>query len=155
MVDTLNGDKCSDGFILDGFPRTLEQARKLDEVLISHNRSIDLVILVDATRKQIIERLSGRRVCEKCGATYHIVNMPPKNEGVCDNCGGKLIQRKDDNEEVILDRLENYDKDTKPLIDYYKDKGLLKRVPGFIDSQEERLQMIDAMVLGDYAVKNV
>lgn len=155
MVDTLNGDKCSDGFILDGFPRTLEQARKLDEVLISHNRSIDLVILVDATRKQIIERLSGRRVCEKCGATYHTVNMPPKNEGVCDNCGGKLIQRKDDNEEVILDRLENYDKDTKPLIDYYKDKGLLKRVPGFIDSQEERLQMIDAMVLGDYAVKNV
>lgn len=155
MVDTLNSDKCSDGFILDGFPRTLEQARKLDEVLISHNRKIDLVILVDATRKQIIERLSGRRVCEKCAATYHIVNMPPKKEGVCDNCGGKLIQRKDDNEEVILDRLENYDKDTKPLIDYYKDKGLLKRVPGFIDSQEERLQMIDAMVLGDYAVKNV
>ncbi len=155
MVDTLNGDKCSDGFILDGFPRTLEQAKKLDEILISHNRKIDLVILVDATRKQIIERLSGRRVCEKCAATYHIVNMPPKNEGICDKCGGKLIQRKDDNEEVILDRLENYDKDTKPLIDYYKDKGLLKRVPGFIDSQEERLQMIDAMVLGDYAVKNV
>lgn len=146
MIDALKSDKCKGGFILDGFPRTLVQAEGLDKALEENGKKIELVILVDATNEQIVDRLSGRRVCEKCGATYHIVNMPPKNEGICDKCASKVVQRKDDTKEVILDRLKTYDEQTKPLIDYYKSKGLIKKVPGFIDSQEERLKMIDAIV---------
>ena len=146
MIDALKSDKCKCGFILDGFPRTLVQAEGLDKALEENGKKIELVILVDATNEQIVDRLSGRRVCEKCGATYHIVNMPPKNEGICDKCASKVVQRKDDTKEVILDRLKTYDEQTKPLIDYYKSKGLIKKVPGFIDSQEERLKMIDAIV---------
>ncbi len=154
MVDTIKSDICKDGFILDGFPRTLTQAKGLDEALKKLNNKIDLVILVDATDNQIIDRLSGRRVCEKCNAVYHLVNMPPKNENICDKCGGKLILRKDDTIEVIKDRLKTYHEQTSPLIDYYKEQNLVKRVPGFINSQEERLNMIDAMVKGDWATPN-
>lgn len=150
-VDRISKDDCKIGFILDGFPRNFAQAKGLDEAMEKLGRKIDLVILVDATDKQITERLSGRRVCESCGEVYHIVNMPPKVEGVCDKCNGKLIHRKDDTEEVVLDRLKTYHELTQPLIDYYKEKKILKRVPGFIDSQEERLNMIDAMVKGDWA----
>ena len=153
-VDRITKDDCKDGFILDGFPRNFAQAKGLDEAMEKLGRRIDLVILVDATDKQITERLSGRRVCESCGEVYHIVNMPPKVEGVCDKCNGKLIHRKDDTEEVVLDRLKTYHELTQPLIDYYKEKKILKRVPGFIDSQEERLNMIDAMVKGDWACPN-
>ena len=153
-VDRLSKDDCKNGFILDGFPRNNNQAKSLDEEFAKSNRKIDLVILVDATDKQISERLSGRRVCENCGETYHLVNMPPKVDGVCDKCNGKLIHRKDDTEEVVLDRLKTYHEQTQPLIDYYKEKNILKRVPGFIDSQEERLKMIDAMVKGDWACPN-
>ena len=154
MVETLNSDKCKDGFILDGFPRTLVQARGLDEALEKANKFINCVILVDATDSQIIDRLSGRRVCENCNAVYHLVNMPPKKENICDICGGKLVLRKDDTEEVIKDRLKTYHEQTSPLEDYYKAKKILKRVPGFIDSQEERLNMIDAIVKGDWATPN-
>ena len=153
-VDRLSKEDCNNGFILDGFPRNFNQAKSLDEIFINESKKIDLVILVDATDKQIIERLSGRRVCESCGETYHITNMPPKVDGICDKCNGKLIQRKDDTEEVVVDRLKTYHEQTQPLIDYYKEKKILKRVPGFIDSQEERLKMIDAMVKGDWACPN-
>lgn len=153
-IDRISKDDCKDGFILDGFPRNFAQAKGLDEAMEKLGRKIDLVILVDATDKQITERLSGRRVCENCGEVYHIVNMPPNVEGVCDKCNGKLIHRKDDTEEVVLDRLKTYHELTQPLIDYYKEKKILKRVPGFIDSQEERLNMIDAMVKGDWACPN-
>ncbi len=153
-VDRISKDDCKDGFILDGFPRNFNQAKGLDDAMKKLGKKIDLVILVDATDKQITERLTGRRVCESCGEVYHIVNMPPKVEGICDKCNGKLIHRKDDTEEVILDRLKTYHELTQPLIDYYKEKKVLKRVPGFIDSQEERLNMIDAMVKGDWACPN-
>lgn len=153
-IKRLMESDCNDGFILDGFPRNNNQAIGLDKEFEKLNKKIDLVILVDATDKQITERLSGRRVCESCGATYHIVNMPPKKEGICDKCGAKLIHRKDDTEEVVLDRLKTYHEQTQPLIDYYKEKKVLKRVPGFIDSHEERLKMIDAMVKGDWACPN-
>lgn len=153
-VDRISKDDCKDGFILDGFPRNFNQAKGLDDAMEKLGKKIDLVILVDATDKQITERLTGRRVCETCGEVYHIVNMPPKVEGICDKCNGKLIHRKDDTEEVILDRLKTYHELTQPLIDYYKEKKVLKRVPGFIDSQEERLNMIDAMVKGDWACPN-
>lgn len=153
-VDRISKDDCKEGFILDGFPRNFAQAKGLDEALDKLGKKIDLVILVDATDKQITERLSGRRVCESCGEVYHIINMPPKVEGVCDKCNGKLIHRKDDTEEVVLDRLKTYHELTQPLIDYYKERKILKRVPGFIDSQEERLKMIDVMVKGDWACPN-
>ena len=149
MIDTLGSDKCKTGFILDGFPRTLVQAQQLDKALDERGSKIELVILVDASNDQIVDRLSGRRVCAKCGATYHIINMPSKKEGICDKCGGEVAQRKDDTKEVILDRLKTYDEQTKPLIDYYKSKGMLKIVPGCVESQEERLKMIDAMVKGE------
>lgn len=150
-VDRLSNADCKNGFILDGFPRNFNQAKCLDEALSKLNKKIDLVILVDASDKQITERLSGRRVCGNCGEVYHLVNLPPKVDGVCDKCQGKLIQRKDDVEDVVVDRLKTYHELTKPLIDYYNEKNLLKSVPGFVDSQEERLKMIDAMVKGDWA----
>ncbi|MBR3288467.1 MAG: adenylate kinase [Lachnospiraceae bacterium] len=146
IVDRLTHDDCKKGFILDGFPRNNAQAKSLDEAFEKSGNKIDLVILVDATDEQIADRLSGRRVCENCGHIYHIVNIPPKVEGVCDKCGGKLIQRKDDSKEVIQDRLKTYHEITKPLIDYYSKENILKSVPGFVGSQEERLKMIDAMV---------
>ena len=154
MIDRLKKNDCKNGYILDGFPRTLNQAERLDDELNKNKSSIGLVILVDATEGQIIERLSGRRVCEKCNTTYHIVNIPPKKDGICDVCGGKLIQRKDDTPEIIKDRLNTYNEQTKPLVEYYKLKKILKRVPGFIDSQEERLKMIDAFIKGDWACPN-
>ena len=146
IVDRLSKDDCKEGFILDGFPRTNNQAIGLDEAFNKTNRKINLVLLVEADDKKVAERLSGRRVCEKCGATYHIANMPTKVDGICDKCGGNVIQRKDDSEEVILERLKTYHEVTKPLIDYYKDKNILKAVPGFVDSQEERLKTIDQMI---------
>ena len=146
IVDRLTHDDCKKGFILDGFPRNNNQAKSLDEALKNSDKKIDLVILVDASDEQITDRLSGRRVCENCGQIYHIVNFPPKVPNVCDKCNGKLIQRKDDVKEVIEGRLKTYHEITKPLIDYYNERHILKSVSGFVDSQEERLKMIDAML---------
>ena len=106
MLNRIDEDDCKNGYILDGFPRSINQAKGLDDALNTSNSKIDLVLLVDASDEQIIERLSGRRVCDKCGSTYHLTNMPPKKEGVCDKCGGEVIQRKDDDAKVILDRLK-------------------------------------------------
>ena len=146
MLNRIDEDDCKNGYILDGFPRSINQAKGLDDALKASNSKIDLVLLVDASDEQIIERLSGRRVCDKCGSTYHLTNMPPKNEGVCDKCGGEVIQRKDDDAKVILDRLKTYHTITKPLEDYYIEKNLLKKVSGFVDSQEERLKQIDKLL---------
>ncbi len=117
-----------DNFILDGFPRTVDQAKALDETLSKKGIGIDKVILFDVDGKIIVERLSGRRSCPSCGAVYHIKYNPPKNNEVCDNCGVKLVHRNDDTEEVILKRLEVYRRQTAPLVEYYEKKGLLIRI---------------------------
>ena len=145
MIDRISKDDCKNGYILDGFPRTLAQADGLDKQLKNINSKIDLALLVEADEETLIKRLSGRRVCEKCGATYHIEHLKPKTDGVCDVCGGKLIIRKDDTEEVIKDRLKTYHEQTEPLIEYYTKQNLVKTVNGF-DDINVSLQKISEMM---------
>jgi adenylate kinase len=121
------------GFILDGFPRTREQAESLDAMLKELGMPLDVSIYFKTNRPVIIARLSGRRICSKCGKTYHMVNFKPKVQGICDVCGGDLMQRPDDREEVIENRLLAYEKQTAPLIDYYKNKKTLSEVSGDLD----------------------
>jgi len=116
------------GFLLDGFPRTINQAQSLDMMLKEKKIEIDSAIYLDTSEKVIVQRLSGRLVCKKCGASFHRTNMPPKKEMICDNCGAELYQRSDDKEETIKKRLEVYNKESAPLIDYYAKKGKLERV---------------------------
>lgn len=146
MIDRLSKDDCKEGYILDGFPRTIGQATAFNEALKKSNSKIDVAILVDGDDNKIADRLSGRRICEKCGSTYHILNMQPKVEGICDKCGGNLIHRKDDTVEVIKDRLKTYHEQTKPLIDYYKENGYLKIVSGFLNGRDEMLKAIDLIL---------
>lgn len=128
----LNGDVKS-GFILDGFPRTFEQAKMLDATLAKINKRLDIVLYFKTPLQTCISRLSGRRVCKKCGANFHIKNIPPKKEGVCDYCQGELYQRKDDAEETVRRRWSVYMEETTPLIDYYRRTGLLEEVSGDLD----------------------
>lgn len=128
--DRLQKDDCKAGFLLDGFPRTITQAVNLDEILKDLYMEIDAVINVVVDDETLIKRISGRRLCEKCGASYHLQNMKPKVENVCDVCGGPLYQRKDDTKETMVNRLSVYYKQTKPLLDYYQEKGLVRDVNG-------------------------
>jgi len=121
------------GFILDGYPRNLSQAESLDRILKNKNTGIDVTVYLDASESVIIQRLSGRLVCKSCGVNFHIKNMPPKVDMVCDNCGGRLYQRTDDKEETIKTRLEVYKKEVSGLIKYYEVKGKLER----LDADEE------------------
>ena len=126
IQDRLSEDDCKDGFILDGFPRTVPQAEALDEMGIEIDRVIDLEVPDDT----IIERMSGRRVCAHCGASYHLLYKQPKTAGVCDNCGEQLVQRADDRAETVLERLKVYHAQTEPLIAFYRAKGKLRVVEG-------------------------
>lgn len=121
---------CARGFMLDGFPRTLDQAAALDEMLAASGRGLTHVIVLDVPQDELIERLSGRRMCRQCGKGYHIKFDPPQREGVCDACGGELYQRADDNEETVRNRLVVYENQTQPLIAYYERKGLVREVHG-------------------------
>ncbi len=123
MKERLSRDDTKNGFLLDGFPRTIPQAEALAEFT-----QIDLALNFKADKEIIMQRLTGRRTCSKCAATFHMVNLPPKQEGVCDKCGGELVQRSDELPEVIEERLKVYEEQTAPLIDYYKEKGLLKEI---------------------------
>lgn len=125
VKDRLSQKDLDNGFLLDGFPRTLPQAEALQTISKEINRPIDVVIDVNCDHDELVKRISGRRVCKKCGTPFHIVNVKPKVEGICDNCGGPLYQRNDDNEEALKVRLQHYVKDTEPLINYYSNLGLL------------------------------
>lgn len=131
VKDRLSHDDCKRGFLLDGFPRNIDQATSLDEILKEMNTKLDLVINLIVDEEIIIKRISGRRLCSNCGASYHIVNHPPKVEGVCDVCGETAIyQREDDNEEIIKNRVKVYSEQTKPLLDYYLERDLLINIDG-------------------------
>lgn len=125
VKDRIGNDDCSKGYILDGFPRTIPQAEYLDKVLTEMNTSIDVALLIDVKDEDIITRMSGRRVCNNCGATYNIVFNPTKVDGVCDVCNSPVIQRADDTAETVINRLNTYHSQTQPLIDYYKKAGKL------------------------------
>lgn len=140
VKDRLDAEDCKNGFILDGFPRTILQAELLDKYLKEKNADLK-VIYLDASDDLVIKRLSSRRVCKNCGAIYNLISMPPKKEGICDICGGELYQRSDDYPDVIKKRLETYYRETQPLIDYYKNRGVMYTISAEKD-REEVLQEI-------------
>lgn len=126
VKERLSKDDCANGFLLDGFPRTLVQAEALEKISKEINRPIDVVVNLDCDQAELVRRISGRRVCKNCGAPYHVTSMKPQIEGVCDKCGGPLMQRPDDNEEALKVRLHHYVESTKPLLDFYSKLGLLE-----------------------------
>ena len=126
----LLADDCAEGFLLDGFPRTVYQAEKIDEFLAAHGSKIDKVLDIAVEKEELMVRLTGRRVCKACGASYHVVNIPPKKEGICDVCGGPLVQRADDNAETVANRIEVYEAQTMPLIEYYEKAGNIAHIDG-------------------------
>ena len=136
LLDRVANDDCKDGYVLDGFPRAIPQADVLDKELTKLGDKVDFAINVDVPDENIVRRLSGRRACLKCGATYHIEHIPPKKEGICDTCGSELVQRDDDKPETVQNRLSVYHEQTQPLIDYYNKKNILKSVDGTKDMQE-------------------
>lgn len=130
LLERIHKEDCKNGYILDGFPRTIPQAEALKEALAKKDEKIDLALDVEASDELIIKRMAGRRTCPACGAIYHIVTLPPKTDGICDRCGADLIQRKDDNEETVKNRLKIYHEVTEPLISYYKKEGILEEIDG-------------------------
>ena len=141
----LLADDCKEGFLLDGFPRTVYQAEKLDEFLKAHGLELGVVIDIEVGKDELITRLTGRRVCKACGASYHVVNIPPKTEGICDSCGGELFQRADDTVETVNNRIEVYNEQTMPLVDYYKNAGKLAVVDGALSLDTVFAEIVKAI----------
>ena len=136
VMDRISQPDCNGGYILDGFPRTIPQAVSLTKALRDRGETLDCAINVHVPDERIVSRMSGRRACVGCGATYHIKHIPPKTEGICDTCGQELILRDDDKPETVKNRLDVYHKQTQPLIDFYSGKGVLKAVDGTVDMQD-------------------
>ena len=136
LLDRVAQDDCKNGYVLDGFPRTIPQAEVLEEALTKLGDRIDYAINVEVPDENIVKRMGGRRACVNCGATYHIEHVPPKKEGICDNCGSELILRDDDKPETVKNRLSVYHKQTQPLIDFYNGKGVLRTVDGTVDMKD-------------------
>ena len=130
MDERLARPDASGGYVLDGFPRTVTQAEALDGLLRRRGQELDRVIFFDVSRDELLRRLTGRRICRQCGTAFHLVSAPPKVAGRCDQCGGELYQREDDAESTVARRLDVYQTQTAPLLDYYKERGLLVRVRG-------------------------
>ncbi len=130
VAERISQPDCSEGVIFDGFPRTINQAIALDQLLADMGRQVDLVLNIDVSEDVLLERLAGRWTCSDCGEIYHRVFSPEKEEGICDNCGGELYQRQDDNRETQLRRIQVYEEQTEPLIDYYEDKSVLVNIDG-------------------------
>lgn len=139
--ERLSKEDCATGFLLDGFPRTVPQAEALEQILDGLNKKIDYVINIDVDKEFLMERLTGRRICKSCGATYHLVFNPPVTEGVCDRCGGELYQRADDNAETVQNRLDVNIQQSQPLLDFYHTKGYLRTING----QQEIENVFDAI----------
>lgn len=147
VVDRFKASDCEKGYVLDGFPRTIPQAKALDEALVKNKDAVEFAINVDVPDGDIISRMAGRRACVNCGGTYHLVTIPPKKEGICDVCGKELILREDDKPETVEKRLKVYHEQTQPLIDYYQDKNILKSVDGTKNLEtvfEEIIKIVEA-----------
>ena len=147
VAERLKEKDCDKGFVLDGFPRTISQAESLEEILKKMGLALDCVLFVQVPHRVIVERLAGRRTCKGCGALYHLTLDPPSKEGVCDRCGGELYQRDDDREETITARLKVYEAQTAPLVNYYRERGMLREIDGVGKVNEIRSRVLQA--LGD------
>lgn len=145
VKERISEDDAKKGFLLDGFPRTIDQAESLSQIMSELDREIDAVINIEVPEEELMNRLTGRRICEKCGTTYHLVFNPPKVDGICDIDGGKLYQREDDNPETVSNRLSVNVKQSKPILEYYNNKGVLNNIDGSKDIEEVTTDVIDIL----------
>lgn len=145
VKERISEDDAKKGFLLDGFPRTIDQAESLSQIMSELDREIDAVINIEVPEEELMNRLTGRRICEKCGTTYHLVFNPPKVDGICDIDGGKLYQREDDNPETVSNRLSVNVKQSKPILENYNNKGVLKNIDGSKDIDEVTNDVIDIL----------
>ena len=145
VAERLSEKDCRKGFILDGFPRTVSQAEGLEQVLRNRGSVLERVLSLRVPREEIIRRLAGRRTCRNCGSLYHMVFSPPKRDAICDRCQGEVYQREDDREETVAARLDVYESQTAPLIDYYRKKGLLKEIDGVGEVEQVRHDVLQAL----------
>lgn len=145
VKERISEDDAKKGFLLDGFPRTIDQAESLNQIMSELDREIDAVINIEVPEEELMNRLTGRRICEKCRTTYHLVFNPPKVDGICDIDGGKLYQREDDNPETVSNRLSVNVKQSKPILEYYNNKGVLKNIDGSKDIDEVTNDVIDIL----------